>query len=71
MTSEQVKEAMRNFSPVIYDGIEYKRITAYIYRVIKSKHEATFKTILQVELLDRKECSVTIADPKKVELKEE
>lgn len=68
MTSEQVKEAMLKFTPVKYKGIVYKRITAYIYRVIKSKHRDTFRTIFQVELLDQNEHSVTIADPTKVEV---
>lgn len=68
MTSEQVKEAMLNFTPVIYDGIEYKRISAYIYRVIFNKHTGKFKTIYQVELLDYNEHSVTIADAAKVEV---
>lgn len=68
MTSEQVREAMLNFTPVIYDGIIYKRITAYTYRVIKSKHRDTYKVVYQVELLDRNEHSVTIADPEKVEV---
>ncbi len=68
MTSEQVKEAMLNFTPVKYDGIYYKRITAYIYRVIENKHKGTYKTIYQVELLDYCNHSVTIADPAKVEV---
>lgn len=68
MTSEQVKEAMHNFTPVIYDGIKYKRISAYIYRVVFNKHTGKYKTIYQVELLDKNENSVTIADLTKVEL---
>lgn len=68
MTGEEIKKAMLNFSPVKYDGIVYKRISAYTYRVITSKHNNTYKTIYQVELLDYNEHSVTIADPAKVEL---
>ena len=68
MTAEEIKKAMLKFTPVRYDGIEYKRITAYTYRVIKSKHNDTYKTIYQVELLDYNEHSVTIADPAKVEV---
>ena len=66
LTSEQTKEAMIKFKPVSYDGIPYKRITAYIYRVVKNGD--TYKTVFQVELLDRNEHSVVIADPQKVEL---
>lgn len=68
LTSEQIKKAMLNFTPVKYEGIVYKRISAYIYRVIRSKHNDTYKTIYQVELLDKNEHSVVIADPQKVEL---
>lgn len=66
LTSEQIKQAMLNFKPVRYDGIPYKRIAAYIYRVVKSGD--TYKTVFQVELLDRNEHCVVIADPQKVEL---
>lgn len=66
MSSEEIKAAMLNSKPVKYDGIIYKRITAYIYRVIKTSEG--LRTVFQVELLDRNEHSVVIADPKKVEL---
>ncbi len=66
MNSEEIKQAMLNFKPVRYDGIPYKRITAYIYRVVKNGD--TYKTVFQVELLDRNEHCVVIADPQKVEL---
>lgn len=68
MTSEEIKKAMREFSPVQHNGIEYKRITAYIYRVVETHKRGTFKTVLQVELLDRGGNSVTIAEAEKVEL---
>lgn len=68
MTSEEIKEAMHNFTPVMYDGIRYKRISAYTYRVVIDKNRGTYRTIYQVELLDRNEHSVTIADPAKVEV---
>lgn len=68
MTSEEIKKAMRDFAPVRHNGIEYKRITAYIYRVVETHKKGTFKTVLQVELLDRSGNSVTIAEAKKVEL---
>ena len=68
MTSEEIKTAMHEFTPVKYDGIEYERITAYIYRIIKTHKAGRYKTIMQVELQDRKSNSVTIADAKKVEV---
>lgn len=68
MTSEEVKRAMHEFSPVMYKGIEYKRITAYIYRAVQIPMTNTFKGVLQVELLDKNENSVTIAEIEKVEL---
>ncbi len=69
MTSEEIKKAMINFSPVKYKGITYKRITAYIYRVIETSANK-YKTVLQVELLDVNKNSVTIADAEMVELVE-
>lgn len=68
MTSEEIKKAMREFAPVRYNGIEYKRITAYIYRVVETHKKGTFKTVMQVELLDYGGNSVTIAEAEKVEL---
>ena len=68
MSSEEIKQAMIDFAPVMYEGIKYKRISAYIYRVIRSNHGDTYKTTFQVELLDYNENCVVIADPKKVEL---
>ncbi len=68
MTSEEIKKAMLNFTPVIYDGIEYERINAYIYRIVKTHQAGKYKTIMQVELHDKKTNSVTIADAKKVEV---
>lgn len=68
MTSEEIKKAMREFSPVKYNGIRYKRITAYIYRVVETHKKGTFKTVLQVELVDYCGNSVTIAEAEKVEL---
>ena len=68
MTSEEIKNAMINFSPVVYNGIEYERITAYIYRIVKTHSAGKYQTILQVELQDKNTNSITIADAKKVEL---
>lgn len=68
VTSEEVKTAMLNFTPVLYDGIVYDRITAYIYRVIELHKRGHYKAVLQVELLDKSKNSVTIVDAHKVEL---
>lgn len=68
MTSEEVKKAMQEFKQVRYNGIVYNRISAYIYRAVRVPMTNTFKGILQVELLDKNENSVTIAEIEKVEL---
>lgn len=68
MTSEEIKEAMYNFTPVKYEGRRYARITAYIFRVVALHGRNAYKTVLQVELLDYNQNSVTIADANKVEL---
>lgn len=70
MTSDQIKKAMVNFTPVIHRGIEYQRISAYIYRIYVSPHSHKYKEAFQVELLDKHGQSVTIADPKEIKLKE-
>lgn len=70
MTSEEIKAAMYAFAPVRYQGQTYSRITAYIFRVVESVHRGTYRTIFQVELLDRNRNSVTIAEADKVELVE-
>lgn len=68
MTSDEIKKAMHNFSPVRYKGIEYKRITAFIYRAVPVPMSNNYKGVLQVELLDKNANSVTIAEAEKVEL---
>ena len=67
MTSEEIKQAMRNETPVMYNGVKYEKISAYIYRAIKDKHTGLIKFILQVELVDVCGISVIIADARKVE----
>lgn len=67
MTSDEIKQAMLDGSPVKYKGIEYKCITAYIYRRITDRHSGKATFILQCELLDRCGHSVVIVDAKKVE----
>lgn len=70
MTSEEIKKAMHDFSPVRCNGTSYRRITAYIYRVVETHKRGTYKIVLQVELLDYCGNSVTIAEAEKVELVE-
>lgn len=70
MNSEEIKKAMHEFSPVRYKGITYDRITAYIYRVIKTR-KGTYTITMQCELLDLHGNSVTIAEAEKVELADE
>lgn len=69
MTGEEIKKAMRKLSPVEFEGIKYKRISAYIFRVIENPRGG-YKEILQVELLDRNGGSVVIAPIDKVNLYE-
>lgn len=68
MTSAELKEAMRNASPVKFNGVEYQNIAAYIYRRVTDIHTGGYKFIFQVELIDRSGHSVTIADAEKVSL---
>lgn len=69
MTSEEIKKAMREFAPVIYKGIEYKNINAYIYRIYKNPHTGKYKECFQLELQDRHANSITIANADEVKLK--
>lgn len=68
MTSEEIKKAMRDFSPVRYKGIEYKKINAYIYRIYVNPNSGKWKESFQLELQDKNTHSVTIAEAEKVEL---
>lgn len=70
MTSAEIKQAMVNFTPVIHRGIEYQRISAYIYRIYINPNSHKFREVFQVELLDKNGQSVTIADSKEITLKE-
>lgn len=64
MTIEESKTAYFSEEPVIYDGIEYERISALIYK--KPKGE---KSYLALELYDKCKHCVVIALPEKVKLK--
>lgn len=68
MTSEQIKKAMVNFSPVRYNGVEFKNINAYTYRIYRNPNTGKFKEAFQLELQDKYANSVTIAEAEKVEL---
>lgn len=71
MTSAEIKQAMVNFSPVIYRGIKYQRIGAYIYRIYVSPHTHKYKEAFQLELQDKNGQSVTIASADDVTLLED
>lgn len=68
MTSEEIKQAMRNETPVTYKGVKYDKITAYIYRAVKDNHTGKIKFIFQVEVVDHCGNSVSIVDAGKVEV---
>ena len=70
MTSEEIKKAMVNFSPVVHKGIVYKKINAYIYRIYVNPHGGKFKETFQLELEDKNGQSVTIANANDVNLLE-
>lgn len=61
MTNEEIKDALYAETPVEFNGIIYRRISAIIYR--KGQN---IKTNITVELLDKCEHSVTIAPAKDV-----
>lgn len=61
MTVEEAKAAFMSGEGVTYQGIEYKCISALIYRRREGHVEMT------LELLDRRANSVTIASRDKVE----
>lgn len=56
MTNEEAKEALQNKTPVVCGGIEYKRLSAIIYR-----YNDKGKFLVSAELLDKNKNSVTIA----------
>lgn len=61
MTGEEIKDALLKKSPVCANGIEYKCVTAVIYR------EQDKKIVVSGELLDRCGHSVTIVPLDKIE----
>ena len=61
MTAEEIKDALLKKYPVCANGIEYKRVTAVIYR----EHEK--RIVVSGELLDKCGHSVTIVPLDKIE----
>ena len=66
MTSEEAKKYLYSRSEVICNGIEYKCISAIIYRI-----DARNNIVVSAELLDKGEHSVTIAQIKDVKEKQQ
>lgn len=64
MTKTALKDAFQHSLPVVSGGIRYKRVNALIDRRIKNT------VVLQAELLDMNENSVTIAQAERIELAE-
>ena len=63
MTTDEAKAAFRRGDPVVFGGVRYKEISAFITR--KDKTSRRFVTSL--ELLDVSGRAVVIAPPDKVE----
>lgn len=69
MKPEEIRKAIDERAPVVYEGKVYPCITAYIYRMIRDPYNGRYHPILQVELLSKSNVnSVLIVDPRKVEL---
>lgn len=60
MTGTEMKEALLCGLPAVFDGVQYDRITAIIYR------KAPRGLKIQLELEDKNRNSVVIASPDKV-----
>lgn len=60
MTSEELKEAFKNGTPIMHRGIRYERINAIIYRYIKNK------IVVSAELQSNVGHSITIARMKEI-----
>ncbi|SHG89824.1 hypothetical protein SAMN02744040_00082 [Tepidibacter thalassicus DSM 15285] len=63
MTNKELKEAMMSEESIIFDGAEYKCISAIIYRKSGNKIK------IRAELMDKNAHSVIIVNPDKVERK--
>ena len=65
MTMKEADEAAWMFRPVLYNGIEYKRITQTGYRYDERRGRVPF-----VQLLDKYQNSVIYADPELCKVKD-
>lgn len=65
MTMKEADEAAWKFLPVIFDGIEYKRITQTGYRYDERRGRIPF-----VQLIGKHQNHVVYADPALVKVKE-
>lgn len=65
MTLKEADEYAQKRLPVVYDGMEYRRITRTGYRYDERGRRIGF-----VEIQDRSCGSVTYVEPEKVKLKE-
>ena len=65
MTTEEAKQAFLSEEPVIFDRIEYVKISALIYR----KKDGAVR--LRLELLDRNLRTTVVTVPERVHLKRE
>lgn len=63
MTHEEVKAAFKAESPVMFNGVRYRRVSALIYR----KNPTGAGMIMQAELLDQNYRSVLIVSPERIE----
>ena len=61
MTADEAKQSLFSQTPVTYNGIQYRKMTAIIYRVGENGN-----LIVSAELLDKSENSVTYAQIKDV-----
>ena len=69
MKPNEIRKAIDERAPVIYEGKVYPCINAYIYRMIRDPYKNRYHSILQVELQSNSNSnSVLIVDPRKVEL---
>jgi hypothetical protein len=67
MTNEEVKAAFIDECPVVYDGIQYQRISGLIYR----KRSAFRGVYMRAELLDRNNNAVVVVAPDRIEFVKE
>ena len=67
MSHDERKAAFNAESPVVFNGIRYKRISALIYR----KNPIGAGMVIQAELLDQNYNAVLIVSPERIEVAKE